>query len=104
MHRLSALGAVVTHAANGTTQEGLDAEWRGIHFLTLDGGMVNRCEIFDEADLDAALARFEQLSIPALRLKTICGRAYFGRLRGRDWDAMARTSPTTSASTIAAGS
>ena len=31
--------------------------------------MVNRCEVFDEADLDAALARFEQLSRPAPRLE-----------------------------------
>ena len=81
VHRLSGLGAVVTHAAHGTTQDGLDAEWRGIHFLTLEGGMVNRCEIFDEADLDAALAKFNQLSLPALRLKTCCGRAYFGAHR-----------------------
>ena len=28
VHRLSDLGAVVTHAAHGTSQEGFDAEWR----------------------------------------------------------------------------
>ena len=28
VHRLSDLGAVVTHAARGTSQEGFDAEWR----------------------------------------------------------------------------
>ena len=82
VHRLSGLGAVVTHAAHGTSRDGLDAEWRGIHFLTLDGGMVNRCEIFDEADIHAALARFNQLSLPALRLKTCCGRAHFGARLG----------------------
>ena len=27
----------------------------------LEGGMVNRCEIYDEADLDAALTRFDEL-------------------------------------------
>ena len=32
-----------------------------IDLLTFEGDMVNRCEIFDEADLDAALARFEEL-------------------------------------------
>ena len=62
MHRLSDLGAVVTHAAHGTSQEGFDAEWRGVDILTVDGDMVNRCEVFDEADLDAALAKFEELS------------------------------------------
>ena len=30
VHRLSDLGAVVTHAARGTSQEGFDAEWRKI--------------------------------------------------------------------------
>ena len=62
VHRLSDLGAVVTHAAHGTSQEGFDAEWRVINLLTVEGDMVNRCELFDEADLDAALARFDELS------------------------------------------
>ena len=30
VHRLSDLGAVVTHAAQGTSQQGFDAEWREI--------------------------------------------------------------------------
>lgn len=29
--------------------------------LTLDRGRVNRFELFDEDDLDAALARFDEL-------------------------------------------
>ena len=74
VHRLSGLGAVVTHAAHGTTQDGLDAEWRGIHFLTLEGGMVNRCEIYYEADLDAAIARFDELSRPARRMENAASR------------------------------
>ncbi len=61
VHRLSDFGAVVTHVAHGTSREGLDAEWRMIELLTLEGDMINRCELFDEADLDAALARFEEL-------------------------------------------
>ena len=90
VHRLSGRGAVVTHAAHGTTQGGLDAEWRGIHFLTLDGGMVNRCEIFFEADLDAAVAKFEQLSTPALRLKTSVAERISAHISARDWDAVAQ--------------
>ena len=31
-------------------------------FMTVEGDLINRSEIFDEADLDAALARFEELS------------------------------------------
>ena len=47
--------------AHGTSQEGFDAEWRAIDMLTVEGDMISRCELFDEADLDAALARFEEL-------------------------------------------
>ena len=50
----------------GTSQEGFDAEWRVIDILTVEGDSINRCEIFDEADLDAALARFDELQ-PARR-------------------------------------
>ena len=32
VHRLNNLGAVVTHVAHGTSQEGFDAEWRMINF------------------------------------------------------------------------
>ena len=40
----------------------LDAEWQGVNVVTVDGDMVNRTEFFDEAELDAAIARFEVLS------------------------------------------
>ena len=30
--------------------------------LTVEGDRISRCEKFDEADLDAALARFDELS------------------------------------------
>jgi hypothetical protein len=62
VHRLNKLGAVVTYAANGTSGEGFDAEWRAIMILTFEGDPISRCEIFDEADIDAAIARFEELS------------------------------------------
>ena len=92
VHRLSRMGAVVTHAAHGTTQDGLDAEWRGIHFLALEGGMVNRCEIYDEADLDAAIARFDELSRPARRMENAASRVherFLACFAGGDWDAIA---------------
>ena len=74
VHRLSDLGAVVTHVAHGTSQEGFDAEWRLIYLLTVDGDLISRCEIFDEADLDAALARFDELSRPTPRLENAASR------------------------------
>ncbi len=33
VHRLNDLGAVVTHAARGTSKEGFDAEWREVILL-----------------------------------------------------------------------
>ncbi|WP_297737441.1 BTAD domain-containing putative transcriptional regulator [Mycobacterium sp.] len=91
VHRLSDSGAVVTHAAHGTSERGFDAEWRGIHFLTLDGDVVNRCEIFDEADLDAAIARFEELHKKAARLENTASQVaerFPMHMNARDWDAM----------------
>jgi hypothetical protein len=64
VHRLSTLGAVVTHVAQGLTNEGFDAEWHDVAIVTVDGDSVNRCELFDEDDLDAALARFDELTAP----------------------------------------
>ena len=108
VHRLNDLGAVVTHAAHGTSQEGFDAEWRGIHLLTVEGDMINRCEVFDEADLDAALARFEELSPQAPRLENAATPSVRAPARrtsrpatGTRWR---RYWPTTSPSTIAVGS
>ena len=64
VHRLSSSGAVSSYVASGTSPEGVDAEWPMILLLTVEGGRINRCEIFDAADLDAALARFDELSPP----------------------------------------
>ena len=92
VHRLSNLGAVVTHVANGTSQEGFDAEWREIDLLTVDGDLINRVEIFDEADIDAALARFDELSRPAPRLENAASQVderFMACFAARDWDAMA---------------
>ena len=61
VHRLSDLGVVVTHTSRGVSHEDFDVEWRMINLFTADGNLISRCEMFDEADLDAALARFEDL-------------------------------------------
>ena len=63
-----------------------------IIILMVDGDLISRCEIFDEADLDAALARFDELHPQAPRLENAASHvvehflAYFA---ARDWDAMA---------------
>ena len=69
VHRLTDIGAVVTQVAKGTSREGFDAEWRRSSLTTVEGDRINRCEFFDEADLDAALARFDELRQPAGRLE-----------------------------------
>ncbi|MGV0784205.1 BTAD domain-containing putative transcriptional regulator [Mycolicibacterium sp. XJ766] len=76
VHRLTDFGVVVTHALHGTSRDGFEAEWREIHLMTLDGDLFNRSEMFDEADLDSALARLEELSRPVPLLENAASRAY----------------------------
>ena len=75
VHRLSELGAVVTQTLTGTSKDGLDVEYRMIDIFTVEGGLVCLCEVFDEADLDAALARFDELHTRAPRLENAATRA-----------------------------
>ncbi|OBJ08137.1 regulator [Mycobacterium sp. 1465703.0] len=94
VHRLSGVGAVFTHAAQGMSHEGFGAEWRGISLVTVDGERASRSEVFDEADLDAAIAKFEQLSRPTARLENAAARVFehvWWHFAARDWDAMAQT-------------
>ena len=92
VHRLSGFGAVVTYTAHGTTREGFDAEWRMIHLLTVEGDRISRSELFEEADLDAALARFDELHPQARRLKNAASQVeqrFLTYFAARDWDAYA---------------
>ena len=92
VHRLSNLGVVITQAAHGTSQHGFEAEWRENSIFTFDGDLVSRIELFDEDDLDAAIARFEQLGQPARRLENAASRVFeneWSHFAARDWDALA---------------
>ncbi|WP_019696145.1 BTAD domain-containing putative transcriptional regulator, partial [Mycobacterium avium] len=94
VHRLNDMGALVTHVARGTSPEGVDAEWRYHHLLMVDGESITRSELFDESALDAALARFDQLTRPAPRLQNAASQAdqrFWKHFPVRDWDAMAAT-------------
>ncbi|OBG89310.1 hypothetical protein A5699_14605 [Mycobacterium sp. E802] len=93
VHRLCKLGAVVTHTAQGNSPEGIEVAWRYINLLTIDGSLINRCEMFDETDLDAALARFEELHPHTPRLQNAASQAtdrFLERFAARDWDAMGK--------------
>ena len=93
VYRLDDLGVVIAQAAHGTSQEGFDAQWRMVQLLTVEGDLGNECEIFDEADLDTALARFDELHPPERRLENAASqvaRALSGRaLRPATGTAMA---------------
>jgi hypothetical protein len=90
VHRLSDLGAVVTLVSRGTSQEGFDAEWRMTDMFTVEGELISRCEMFDEADLDTALARLDELQPQTRWLENAAARAdnrFFGHTRTRNWAA-----------------
>ncbi|HXO80970.1 MAG TPA: hypothetical protein VN856_13895 [Mycobacterium sp.] len=92
VHRLSSFGAVVTYIAYGTSVEGFAAEWRAVDLLAVEGDRISRVELFDEADLDAALARFEELQPQTPRLENAAGRIierYFAHFAAHDWAAFA---------------
>ncbi len=60
--------------------------------MTADGDLFNRCEVFDEADLDAAIARFDELHPPTPRLENAASRVgerYLAHFAAGDWDGMA---------------
>jgi class 3 adenylate cyclase len=92
VHRLSNRGAVFTHVAHGSSQEGFAAEWRGVNLLTVDGDLISRCELFDEDDIDIALAKFNELDRPTPQRMNAASRLYARfrvALSARDWDALA---------------
>ena len=59
---------MLTHVGTGTSQDGFDAEWR-LSTCTVNGDLIRRSEIFEEADLDAALARFDEIADPKPRFE-----------------------------------
>ena len=92
VHRLSNLGASSPRRRMAPRNRASRPNGGRLGLFTFDGDLLSRCEIFDDADLDAALAKFEELSRPAPQLENAasqCLRALPGALRGRDWDAMA---------------
>ena len=92
VHRLNNFGAVIIHEGHGTSLEGFDAEWRAVDILLVDGDSISRCEVFDETDLDTALARFDELQPRAPRPENTASRIveqFFAHFEARDWDAMA---------------
>ena len=69
VHRMSDVGAVFTQALSATSRESFEAEWRDVVLLTFRGDSMSRCEVFEESDLYAALARFDELNRQPPRLE-----------------------------------
>ena len=92
VHCLNDVGAVCTHVTHGVSHEGFEAEWREVDVLTVEGNIVNHCEVFDESDIDAALAKFNELSRQTPRLENAAsqmGDRFLANFAAGDWDAMA---------------
>ena len=90
VHRLTDYGAVVTHVASGISLAGFAADWRITGIYTVEGDLINRYEVFDEADVDAALARFDELQRAARKLENTASRvseAAKAHLATEDWAA-----------------
>jgi hypothetical protein len=102
--QLSDLGAVVAHASVGSSREGFDAEWRWVNIFAVDGDMISRCGIFDEADVDAALAMFDELHPQTRRLANTASRIaqrFLTQFATRDWATLAETFADDFPATIA---
>lgn len=62
MHQLSECGTVTTQVLKMTSQEGFDAELRLTYVIVVEGNLLSHVEVFEESDLEVALARFDQLT------------------------------------------
>ena len=95
VHRLSDVGAVVTHAAHGTSQEGFDAEWRMIGLSDCRRRPDQLLRAFRRGRPRRALARFEELqpagAATGKRGNPKWPNAFWRTSQSRDWDAMAET-------------
>ncbi len=92
VHHLNSFGAVITNYAHGSSPDGLDVEWRMVMLHIVDGDRLTRCEVFDETDADAALARLDELSQPTARLANAASRVvelFWSYFAARQWDSMA---------------
>ena len=76
VHGLSEREVVITEVLKMTSQEGFDAELWMIMMFTVEGDLICGVEVFDEADLDTALASFDELSRPAPLLENAATRTW----------------------------
>ena len=89
VHALAVHGCVANLLIEGTDTHGNKLQWARAILFDAD---EPRLEIYEEADVDAALARFEELRPQERRLENAAFRLlerYLSHFPARDWDAMA---------------
>ncbi|MDT5110357.1 MAG: hypothetical protein QOE20_2247, partial [Mycobacterium sp.] len=89
VHALDAHGTVVSLVIEGTDSHGNELEWSRVVSLDPD---EQRMDVYEEDDVDAALARFEELRSRARKLENAASRAqdsYLSHFATRDWHAIA---------------
>ena len=92
VHRLNNLRVVITEVVTGTSNDGFDFELREVAIFVFDGELTCRFELFDEEDLDAALATFDQLTPPPPRLENTASRTadrVMAHFSAREWEGAA---------------
>ena len=90
VHALDAHGTVINFVIEGTDIHGSELQWPRT-FLIFFGDGETRMDVFEVDDVDAALARFDELSRPAPRLENAASRAverYLAHFPARGWDVM----------------
>ena len=77
---------------HGTSRDGFEAEYQEDRILTVDGDLITGFEMFDEEAVDAALARFDELSRATRQLENAASRVddrFEIAFAARDFEAMA---------------
>src|SRR5207247_11028695 len=75
VHRLDHHGVVVSFMFEGTGAEGLEARWSVVNVYSVAEGQIRGVDIYPDDQLDAALARFEELRPSIVALENACSRA-----------------------------
>ena len=91
VHALDAHRTVGSLIIEGTDEHGNELQWARTVLLDAD---EPRMEMYEEGDLDAALAKFEELRRQTSRLENAASRLYErfqSYFTARDWNALAET-------------
>ena len=89
VHALDAHGTVANLVIEGTDAHGNELQWARAILFDAD---EPRLEIYEEVDVEVALARFDELRPYEPRLENAASRIiqrYLAHFAARDWDAMA---------------